>query len=97
MLSGSEYEKAKKRWKREIAEEKKKPKNPEFIHNGRNYEDAIYKAIRKAKSEAEYPSSSALVGIKQLNGERAVFNLIIEDELKKAKVPKVLIKRLMKP
>lgn len=74
-----------------------KPKNPEFIHNGRNFEEAINVAIHKAKTEAQYPSSSMLHGIKQLHGERAVFNLIIEDELKRAKVPKVLIKKLMKP
>ncbi len=76
---------------------KKQPKNPQFIHNNRNYEDAVNKAIQKAKTEAQYPSSSSLAGIKAINGERAVFNLLIEDELKKAKVPKQLIKKLMKP
>ncbi len=71
-------------------------KNPEFVYHGRNYEDAVNTAIRKAKTEAEYPSSSTLHGIKQLHGERAVFRFVIEDELKRAKVPKVLIKELMR-
>lgn len=74
---------------------KKKTKNPEFIYHGRNYEDAINKAIHIARTEAQYPSSQMLLGIKHLNGERAVFRLIIEDELKRAKVPKALIKKLI--
>ncbi len=70
-------------------------KNSQFIYHGRNFEDAVNKAIQKAKTEAQYPSSPTLHGIKQLHGERAVFRLVIEDELKKAKVPKILIKKLM--
>lgn len=71
-----------------------KPKNPKFIYHSRNYEDAINKAIHRARTEAQYPSSQTLLGIKHINGERAVFRLIIEDELKKSKIPKALIKKL---
>ncbi len=70
------------------------PKNPIFIYRGRNYEDAINNAIHKAKTEARYPSLQYLMGIKQLQGEKAVFNLLIKDELTKSKVPKVLIRNL---
>lgn len=69
-------------------------KNPAFTYHGRNYEDAINKAIHKAKSDAQYPPSQYLMGIKQLQGERAVFNLLIKDELTRSKVPKALIKKL---
>lgn len=71
-----------------------KPKNPEFIYHGRNYEDAINKAIHRAKTEAQHPSSPTLLGIKHMDGERAVFRMVIKDELVKAKVPRVLIKKL---
>lgn len=71
-----------------------KEKNPEFIYNGRNYTDAINDAIHAAKTEASYPSTQYLQGIKSLNGERVVFRLLITDELTKRKVPKKLIKKL---
>lgn len=69
-------------------------KNPTFFYRGRNYENAINKAIQSAKKQATYPDTQYLIGIKELQGERAVFRLLIEDELKKAKVPKILIKKL---
>lgn len=69
-------------------------KNPQFAYHGRNFEDAINKAIQSARTQAAYPSSPYLIGIKQMQGERAVFRLLIKDELKKARVPKLLIKKL---
>lgn len=71
-----------------------KQKNSLFTYHGRNFEDAVNKAIQSAKTQAAYPTTQYLMGIKQLQGERAVFRLLIKDELKKAKVPKVLIKKL---
>ena len=71
-----------------------KTKNPEFIYHGKNYEDAVNKAIHRARTEAQYPSTQTLLGIKHLQGERAVFRFLIKDELKKSKVPKALIKKL---
>jgi hypothetical protein len=72
-----------------------KKMNTDFTYRGRNFEKSINDAIQRAKSEAAYPSSSYLAGIKSLNGERAVFRLLIEDELKQSRVPKALIKKLM--
>ena len=69
-------------------------KNEYFIYRGRNYEDAVNGAIARARTEARYPTSASNRGIKELSGERGLFNLIIKDELKRSKVPKMLIKKL---
>jgi len=68
-----------------------------FEYRGRNFEIAVNDAIHRAKAEAAYPTSSSHRGIKELSGERGLFNLIIKDELKRSKVPKELIKKLTDP
>ena len=76
---------------------KSSDKNRYFIYRGRNYEDAVNGAIARARTEARYPSSSSNHGIKELSGERGLFNFIVEGELKRSKVPKVLITKLTDP
>lgn len=66
-----------------------------IIHNGRDYTKSVYDAIHRARTKAAYPESSFHQGIKTLHGERYLFNLIIEGELKKGKVPKALRKKLL--
>lgn len=68
-----------------------------FEHKGRNYENAVKGAIQRAKTEAAYPTSASNQGIKEISGERGLFNIIIKDELKRSKVPKVLITKLTDP
>ena len=66
------------------------------IYKGRDYEESVMKAVRSAKSRAEYPDTPTLQGLQTLYGERYVFNYLIKDELRKARVPKPLIKKLTK-
>ncbi|MDD5453947.1 MAG: hypothetical protein PHW62_00405 [Candidatus Ratteibacteria bacterium] len=82
-----------------MAARKRKPseKGKFFEYRGRNYEDAVNGAIQRAKSEAAYPSSASYRGIKELSGERGLFNIIIKDELKRSKIPKTLITKLTDP
>ncbi len=82
-----------------MAPRKRKPseKIKFFEYRGRNYEDAVNGAIARAKSEAAYPSSASNHGIRELSGERGLFNILITDELKRSKVPKVLITKLTDP
>ncbi len=72
-------------------------RNQEFTYNGRDYTNSVNNAINSAKYRAEYPDNAYLKGVKSLRGERAVFRLIIDDELKKRHVPKELREFLSTP
>ena len=76
---------------------KSSTKNRYFEYRGRNYEDAVNGAIARAKTEARYPTSASNRGIKEISGERGLFNFIVKDELKRSKVPKILITKLTDP
>ena len=68
-----------------------------FKYRNRDYTNAVQTAIRRTLTTVSYPDSPAKLGIKKLLGERALFRQEISSELRKAKVPKALIKKLMKP
>ena len=63
----------------------------EFIYNGRSYEKSINRIIHFVEKEVAYPSTPYNMGIKEMLGERGLFNILIKDAFSHSKIPKVLI------
>lgn len=64
--------------------------NQDFTINKRNYNNAVNNIIHRVKTKTLYPDNNYDVGIKSLFGEKYLFNMIAEEEIRKAKIPKVL-------
>ena len=62
-----------------------------FVYNGRSYEKSINRIIHLVEKEVAYPSTPYNRGMKEILGERGLFNILIKDAFWHSKIPKVLI------
>lgn len=63
-------------------------------YNGRDYSNEVNSAIQKARTEFSYPTSNQNTGLKQTMG-RGFYTMLLEQEIKRAKIPKGLKMKLI--